>query len=96
MDFLFCSELLSRPFGAGADRDHVKKEESYVQANDDQTAVERKAKGKQPPQIVKQPAVFQRQPVRSFKEKAPCKGERHQTAKRLWYNELYLSARRKG
>lgn len=21
---------------------------------------------------------------------APCKGERHQTALRLWYNELYL------
>ena len=68
--------------GAGVDRDHFKKEGSYEQANDDQTAVEGKAKGKRP-------IVLRRQPVRSFKEKAPCKGERHQTAKRLWYSELY-------
>ena len=74
---------------AGEDRDHVKKEERYEQANDDQTAIEGTPNRKQP-------AVFQRQPVRSFREIAPCKGERHQTAKRLWYSELYLSARRKG
>ena len=68
--------------GAGVDRDHVKKEESYEQSTDDQTAVEGKAKGKRP-------IVLRRQPVRSFREIAPCKGERHQTAKRLWYSELY-------
>ena len=67
---------------AGVDRDHVKKEGSYEKANDDQTAVERKAKGKRP-------IVLRRQPVRSFGETAPCKGERHQTAKWLWYSELY-------
>ena len=81
-------------FGAGEDRDHVKKaesyeEDSYEKAKRYQTAVERKANGKQPPQIDKQTAVFQRQPVRSFRETAPCKGERHQTAKWLWYSELY-------
>ena len=74
---------------AGVDRDHVKKEERYEQSNDDQTAVERKANRKQPPQIDKQTVVLQRQPVRPFGETAPCKGERHQTAKRLWYSELY-------
>ena len=34
--------------GAGVDRDHVKKEESYEQSTDDQSAVEGKAKGKRP------------------------------------------------
>ena len=75
--------------GAGVDRDHVKKEERYEQAKRYQTAVEGNANSKQT-------VVLQRQPVRSFREIAPCKGERHQTAKRLWYSELYLSARRKG
>ena len=60
-----------------------------MQANDDQTAIEGTPNRKQT-------VVLQRQPVRSFEEKPPCKGERHQTAKRLWYSELYLSARHKG
>ena len=29
-----------------------------------------------------------------FQENSPCKGERHQTAQRLWYSELYLCRRR--
>ena len=68
--------------GAGVDRDHFKKEGSYEQANDDQTAIEGTPNRKQT-------VGLQRQPVRSFREIAPCKGERHQTAKRLWYSELY-------
>ena len=59
--------------GAGVDRDHVKKEDSYEKASSDQTAVEGKANGKQPPQIDKQTAVFQRQPVRSFEGKPPAR-----------------------
>mgnify|MGYP005791951901 CR=1 FL=1 len=55
----------------GEDRDHVKKgesyeEDSYEKAKRYQTAVERKANGKQP-------AVFHRQPVRSFGEKPPVR-----------------------
>ena len=89
MDFLFFPRHFPAPFGAGEDRVHIKKEGSYVQANDDQTAIEGTPNRKQT-------VVLRRQPVRSFREKAPCKGERLQTAKRLWYSELYLSARRKG
>ncbi len=89
MDFLFFPRHFPAPFGAGEDRVHIKKEGSYVQANDDQAAIEGTPNRKQT-------VVLRRQPVRSFREKAPCKGERLQTAKRLWYSELYLSARRKG
>ena len=53
-----------------------------MQANDDQTAIEGTPNRKQT-------VVLQKQSVRSFGETAPCKGERHQTAKRLWYSELY-------
>ena len=29
-----------------------------------------------------------------YAQKAPCKGERHQTAKAVWYSELYLFAKK--
>lgn len=82
MDFLFFPRHFPASFGAGEDRVHVKKEERYEQAKRYQTAVEGNANSKQM-------IVLRRQPVRSFGETAPCKGERHQTAKWLWYSELY-------
>ena len=37
--FYFIPRHFPAPFGAGEDKDHFKKERSYVQANNNQTAV---------------------------------------------------------
>ena len=47
--FVLFRAAFSPLLGAREDRDHFKKEENYERANDDQTAVERKANRKQPP-----------------------------------------------
>lgn len=91
VDFLFYSRLSSRPLRARVrDRDNDKQERSYEQTNDNQTAVILETKWKATAINRQAKGCFASAVASALSgEPAPCKGERHQTAQRLWYSELY-------